>query len=550
MTWRVKRPSQVGEPLRVAFRGTTFETQQLTRIRRLIDSGRARTRQDLARELCRVFRWRRPNGAWAIRSARQMLIRLEKVGVIRLPAPRRAQGRPRHEAVEMAAALLSPAGGAQAAAEPSARRGSGSTLLVRPIRAEELFGWRAHMERFHYLGDAAVVGESLRYVALLDGELVALLGWGSASLHNGPRDRSLGWDATAKKSNLHQVVNNVRFLILPWIQQRHLASRVLGANLRRLSRDWQASYGHPVVLAETFVDCSRFRGTCYRASNWLCAGQTQGWSKSGDAYRFNGQPKSVWLYPLRRDFKERLRTPLVSTQLEGYRMLDVEKLPLEGEGGLFSVLCAVQDPRKARGIRHKMQSILAVAVCATLAGARSFTAIAEWAAEQSREVLLKLGSKRGKPPSERTIRRVLHVVDAQEVDRRTGRWVAQQMPQLQGCGLSIDGKTLRGSRDGEQGAVHLLSAIVHGAGTVVAQVAVGEKTNEIPCIKPLLADLDIQGAVVTADALHTQRETARYLVEDKGADYVFTVKDNQPTLRQDIETLHLEGFPPSAHDDR
>jgi hypothetical protein len=190
--------------------------------------------------------------------------------------------------------------------QPSA----GATLCVRPISADERLGWRAHMERYHYLGDAAVVGESLRYVALLDGQLVALLAWGSASLHNGPRDRYLGWDAAAKSSNLHRVVNNVRFLILPWIRQRHLASRVLGANLRRLSRDWQASYGHPVVLAETFVDCSRFRGTCYRASNWLCVGQTQGWSKSGYAYRFKwtGARASGW--PSRCSFRA---APSVST---------------------------------------------------------------------------------------------------------------------------------------------------------------------------------------------------------------------------------------------
>ena len=141
------------------------------------------------------------------------------------------------------------------------------------------------------------------------------------------------------------------------------------------------------------------------------------------------------------------------------------------------------------------------------------------------------------------------MVDPAEVDRVTGAWVAEQV-KLRGQAISVDGKTLRGSSDGEQKAVHLLSAIVHGQGTVVAQVAVGNKTNEIPCIKPLLADLDIAGAVVTADALHTQQETARYLVEEKQADYVFTVKDNQPTLRQDIADLHLEAFPPSAHDGR
>jgi len=223
--------------------------------------------------------------------------------------------------------------------------------------------------------------------------------------------------------------------------------------------------------------------------------------------------------------------------------LDVNKLPLEGEGGLFSILGTIPDPRKAHGIRHGIQSILAIAVCAVLAGARSFIAIAEWAEDQSQEILEQLGSQRAQPPCESTIRRVLQRVDAEDLDRRMGAWMAQQVS-LQESALSLDGKTLCGSRNGEQGAVHLLSAIVHGHGTVVAQVEVGEKTNEIPCVKPLLADLDIRGTVVTADALHTQRETARHLVEDKGADYVFTVKDNQPTLRQDIETLHLDATPP------
>ena len=421
-----------------------------------------------------------------------------------------------------------------------------ASLVVRPILPRECNEWRSHMQRFHYLGDVNLIGESLRYAAFLGGELVALLGWSSASLHNGPRDSYLGWEAVPKRANLHQVANNVRFLILPWISMPHLASRVLGANLRRLSRDWQVTYGHPIVLAETFVDSSRFRGTCYRASNWRCVGETQGFSRSGHVYRFHGQPKAVWLYPLTRDFNQRLRTIPAPTTMEQRMTLDVEKLPLEGKGGLFPVLNTITDSRKKRGIRHKMQSVLAVAVCATLAGAKSFIAIAEWAAEQSRETLFKLGSMRGKPPSERTIRRILRSVDAAELDRRTGAWVAQQV-QLQGSALSVDGKTLRGSGDGDRGAVHLLSAIVHGSGTVVAQIAVGEKTNEIPCIKPLLADLDIKGAVVTADAMHTQRETARYIVEDKKAEYVFTIKDNQPTLRQDVETLRLEAFPPSTH---
>ena len=333
----MKRQPQSNEPPRVGFRGTLLDGRQLTRIRVMVESGLGRTRQELAREVCRVFRWRRPNGTWAVRSARDLLIRLEQAGVVRLPAPRRPQGRPRRGPVETAAAALCPTG-VPSAGEPAARQGLGSRLVVRPMRAHEVLGWGGHMERFHYLGDAALVGESVRYMAHLDGELVALLSWGAASLRNvswsaatlrnvswgaatlrnvswgaaslrnGPRDRYVGWDEATKRAKLGLVVNNSRFLILPWARRPHLASRVLGANLRRLSVDWEEVYGHRVVLAETFVDISRFRGTCYRASNCVCVGETKGWSRSGRSYRFNGQPKSVWLYPLRRDFKEHLCT--------------------------------------------------------------------------------------------------------------------------------------------------------------------------------------------------------------------------------------------------
>jgi predicted transposase YbfD/YdcC len=405
-------------------------------------------------------------------------------------------------------------------------------------------------------------------VAELDGERVALLGWGAASLRNGPRDRYLGWDTATRRANLHLVVNNARFLILPSSRRPHLASRVLAANLRRVSRDWEEVYGHRVVLAESFVDLSRFRGTCYRASNWICVGETKGWSKSGEAYRFHGQPKSAWLYPLAGDFKERLCTaPGTNTRKEGFMVIDAEKLPLDGQGGLFEILVRFPDSRKRRGVRHKIQSVLATAICAVLAGARNFASMAEWAAEQPRQTLIRLGSKRGKPPSERTYRRVLGSIDVGELDRRTGAWVVEQRRLLPGSGLAMDGKTVRGSGDGDRGAIHLLSAIVHGSGAVVAQVAVESKTNEITQVGPLLDGLDIKGCVVTADALLTQREIARHIVEDKQADYVFTVKDNQPTLRKDISDLFAseqeeaqrvqrarnkraegEAFPPSAQD--
>lgn len=227
-------------------------------------------------------------------------------------------------------------------------------------------------------------------------------------------------------------------------------------------------------------------------------------------------------------------------------MLDVDRLPLAGAGGLMDLLQAITDPRKPRGVRHSVVSIVALATCACLAGARSFEAIAQWAAECSREALNRLGCRRPTPPSEPTFRRVLQQVDAGALDASLGAWLARQTS-LAGQGIAVDGKTLRGGHDGAHKAPHLLSALLHQEGLVLAQRQVGEHTNEIPSLQPLLDDVNIAGAVVTADALHTQTETARYLVEEKHADYLFTVKDNQPTLKQDIHDLRLDAFPPSAH---
>jgi predicted transposase YbfD/YdcC len=191
--------------------------------------------------------------------------------------------------------------------------------------------------------------------------------------------------------------------------------------------------------------------------------------------------------------------------------------------------------------------VVALAVCAAVAGARSFTAIAQWAEGVSGEALRRLGATRRTPPSEPTIRRVLQAVDADALDARLGPWLLQ-VAARPGAALSVDGKTLRGGHARGQPAPHLLSAILHQDAVVVAQAAVPATTNEIPTLPALLEPLPLAGAVVTADALHTQVETACFLVEAKHADYVFTVKDNQPTLRDDIATLQLDAFPPAGHD--
>lgn len=218
---------------------------------------------------------------------------------------------------------------------------------------------------------------------------------------------------------------------------------------------------------------------------------------------------------------------------------------------LLRILMSLPDPRHRRGRRHDQTSILAVAICAVLCGARSYVAIAEWAARCSQNLLKRLGCRRDPrsarytPPSEPTIRRVLQSIDAEQTDRALSGWLRRLDKGLEGNALAIDGKTLRGAQRVGGGQVHLLSAVLHGSGVTLGQCEVAEKSNEIPAAPQLLGELDLRGMTVTADALHTQRGLARFVVEDKGADYCFTVKDNQPTLKQDIASwFESESFPP------
>jgi hypothetical protein len=426
-------------------------------------------------------------------------------------------------------------------------------VVVRPIRdREEIARWREAMALFHYLGDGELVGESLRYVAEDDRGWLALLGWGAAALKCRHREAFLGWSDQLRLQRLGFVVNNARFLILPWVRVPHLASHVLAANLRRLSRDWKLAYAHRVLVAETFVDLNRFRGTCYRACNWKYLGQTRGMGRQGAGYVRHGMPKGLFVYLLHSRAQEILSSAFPSPEiLETNAMttrfsIDVNQLPLEGRGGLLEVLSELTDPREPQGIRHPFRSVLALCVMATLSGMRTYEAIAEWAKDLPKEIFKRLRCWCHQAPSEPTFRRVLQKVDAKEVDEKVYEWLSRQEIYRRAKAVALDGKTLRGSGDGEGTPCHLLSAVTHGEAAVVGQESVGEKTNEITHAKPLLGNLDLEGKVVTADAMHTQTDFARFVVEEKKADYVLIAKDNQPTLRADIKLLHAEDFSPSG----
>lgn len=266
---------------------------------KIAEAGDSGLRGAIATSICEAWGWRQPTGKLATKACRDLLLRLEEWGHVQLPVRRNAgniRGR-KHPVLPKDLIVLT---GLDLRGDVDL-----STLVVRPIHANEREGWRLYMGRHHYLGDRPIVGEHLLYAAELGGELVALLGWGSAAFRAPLREEYIGWDESAKRERLHLVVSNVRFLVLPWVRVPHLASKILATNLRRLSEDWEQKWGHPVHLAETFVD-ARFRGTCYRASNWEYLGQTAGRSKRGNAYLKEGSPKALFVYPLRRNARRLL----------------------------------------------------------------------------------------------------------------------------------------------------------------------------------------------------------------------------------------------------
>lgn len=512
---------------------------QVADVQQLVQAHPAWTREALSAALCRAWNWRREDGTLNRAICQTLLRRLATRALVTLPRARRVPGPHRRPVV------APPDAGVPL--PPDARLGD---LRVQPLVAADQARWRQLMEAHHYLGWTPRIGESIEYVATIGSHWVALVGWGGAAWKTAPRDQWIGWDAALRERRLHFLANNTRFLLLPSAAGRkNLASKVLGLTLQRLSQDWQRRYGHPLWLVETFIDPARFSGTCYRAAGWIPLGLTRGYARHAAGYVAHGHPKQIFVRPLRSDARQYLQAPWPPPRPvpEGTRMphFDVNRLPMDGAGGLIEALATVPDPRHRRGVRHPVRGLLVVAVAAVLAGARGFQAIAEFAAELAPDVLRRLGLPRGTPPSVKCFRLTLQRLDGEGFDRVLSAWLVRQQI-LTGHVVAIDGKALRGSATATTPAQHLLSAILPDLGVVVAQQAVSAKTNEIPCAVPLLASRPLAGAIVTADALHTQAATARAIVDDHHADYVFTVKDNQPTLKEEIATLGLEGFPPSA----
>ena len=287
--------------------GHVFTEAELEKIRHLAaDTQQCPTRAALARAVCIAFDWRKVDGSLKAMSARVALQRMEQHGLVTLPAPTHPLWTGGHVVPAMTSAT-----------DPgplwTGSRQDLPGLQLTPVRtpaASRL--WNEYMARYHYLGYTPLAGAQLRYFLESGGQILGAFGVNSAAWKVAPRDAWIGWTIPQRTARLPWVVNNARFLILPWIQIRYLASSALALLARQLPGDWQARYGYRPVLMETFVERARFRGTSYRAANWTAVGETQGRGKT-DRHHHHGKPiKTIWVYPLQPDFRAVLTAPLIA----------------------------------------------------------------------------------------------------------------------------------------------------------------------------------------------------------------------------------------------
>jgi hypothetical protein len=284
-------------PTTKRYSGRDFSTEELALIRALIADNPTCNRADLSRMTCKALGWHKADGGLKEMSCRVAMLRMQDDGVIRLPAPTGERPTSRIAFTQRTAP--------QTVIEAPANRLAPLQLYPVQGRAHSRL-WNEYIHRYHYLGYKTLPGAQLRYFVTSGEQFVALLGFGASAWQAAPRDNYIGWNHDQRKAQLHRVVNNARFLILPWVRSKNLASMILSIAAKRLPSDWEARYHYRPVLLETFVEKGRFAGTSYKAANWTYVGQTKGRGKLGPAGKQSVPIKDMWLYPLTRGFRSTL----------------------------------------------------------------------------------------------------------------------------------------------------------------------------------------------------------------------------------------------------
>jgi len=282
--------------------GRDFSITEINLIRKLIADNPRENRTWLARNVCELLGWLRPSGLIKDMSCKVAMIRMHKDGLIQLPPPKFPY-RPNNRRVQKTRLTDPPVSEFQI---PSESINDLQLTLVANKPQSRL--WNEFIDRYHYLGYTPLPGAQLRYFAKSQDMILALFGFGAAAWMTAPRDKFIGWNHTQRQNNLHLIVNNARFLILPWVHSTHLASMLLGLVSRQIADDWEKCYAYRPVLLETFVETPRFKGTAYKSANWIHVGQTQGRGKLGRYKDIKLPVKDIYLYPLHNQFRKFLCT--------------------------------------------------------------------------------------------------------------------------------------------------------------------------------------------------------------------------------------------------
>ena len=404
----------------------------------------------------------------------------------------------------------------------------------------------------HYLHDATLVGEQLRYAATYKGQWLALATWSAAAFHIKDRDEFIGWNSEQCRRRRPLLANNSRLLVLPECHSPNLISRFMKLLVGRLSQDWLERWGHPLALVETFVDPQLYQGTAYKVSGWSHLGKTAGWKRdAADFYIKHDAPKQIWVRELVKKACVKLRAaelPPAWAIVEAEAVAHCTNTVKEIRSLKESLREELPEFRRAQALGYPVAGMVSLMVMAMATGVRRGPDdLAQFADTLSQPQLRALGFRRDKRtgqyrcPKKTTFTRVLRGVEATVLERLLLNWQWRLTGPIQDSLVIVDGKKMR------HGGVEMVNA-TNGAGQYLGGVITQDKSNEIPAARQVLGRLDLADKIVLTDALHTQVETARQILHEQGGDYLMTVKANQPTLRGTLQNLfEKRAFSPSGH---
>ena len=418
-------------------------------------------------------------------------------------------------------------------------------VTVRLARPDERRRWDRLMNQHHHLVFKRFAGRGIRYVFEWRDHWVGLADWQSGAFRCRPRDEWIGWKSELQFTRMHLIANNSRLLILGAPECfPNLDSFALAAMVRRLSDDWSAAYGHSLLLAETFVDSSKSCGHMYKAAGWTELGCTNGYARANGRYTDpRGVPKDLYAFSLHRDTRHRMCAPdPLPGPLLPNPMGCASEPPSDGLDSLYKEFLRVPDFRRAQGRKHAIASVLAIIIAASISGFETGIAAAQFARALNQTELESLGAwfnpktKQYEPPSKSVIYRVLQMADQAENEAVLKCWAASRVD-LEAA-LAADGKRLRGgNRDGND-YFQTATLVAHDTGLPVASHGFHDKNGERAAVRALFEKVPLDGHVITVDALHTTRDTARSIVETHNADYLMTVKENTPKTLETLSTIN------------